>query len=257
MTKDEIINLLDDLNRTRAVATMNRSDIPPNARSSWEINIRQAQDSLLQLEADYVAALQDDSVVVALVGEGKDAWEFARIAKEEGVPLVVDIGDFYWAIAQRVEQTLSKDRTWGVSQHALTIELALNNAVDLGMKNTVHDTMQSFSSSCVPAQVDTMNMVRSTIRSRLGDDIQAMYVRKVFRESALNQQLVTEKLIGVLIVGSRDAAEATELKKAWPTALSSVVPTPSNPTTEQVVKVFQKAKKSSQKKQQTETQQKE
>lgn len=204
---------------------------------------RQAKDSLLDLQREYVALLQAQSVTLALVGPSEYVDEFASLAKAEGVVLVASVQAFYDRLATRVELGIGPNRLWNVNEYALTIQLALNEAVDLGIVDAVHDTRKPFSNTVVNDHTAVVDAVRETIRERLGDEIPCTALRAQLRERALAEKVIPEKAVPVLLLGARDAAEATAMLAGWPSPSGMVIELTSPPTADVVVKAFRKAKK--------------
>lgn len=243
MIKEKVLTLLAEIERCQTLVAMSPDDYPFQTRAGMAMAARQAKDSLVELQREYVEMLQAQSVTLALAGPQDHVAEFVRLARTEGVVLIASVNDFYEKLANRIELGIAASRLWNVNEYALTIQLALNEAVDLGIVDATHDTRKPFSNRVVPDHTAVVDAVRETVRERLGDEIPCTTLRTILRQTALREKVVPEKAIPVLLVGARDTAEATAMLAGWPSPSGVVVEVMTPPTVEAVVRCFRKAKK--------------
>ena len=156
--------------------------------------------------------------------------------------MVVDARQLYQRIADRIKPTLGNTREWTATQHAMTIDLATIEAVDAGLKDDLpYDTSIPFNTIVVTSDDHAAEIVRDTIRRRIGDDIARAVVAKELTSAALQDSYDTGRTIPVLIAGARDEQEANALQRAWP-SVSAVVPVSGPMTNDEVVATFRQIK---------------
>lgn len=237
----EMKDILAEIVRCRELVARSPDDYPRSTMAGFAIAARQARDALPDLERQYVLALQARSVTVAVVGDTEATQAFRVLAEAESVELVVDVGDLYRELSERVIKSMGHHREWTPSQHSLTIQLALSKAVDLGFKEAIYQSNLPFTSRVVPTDEDAAAAVRDTIQERLGADLPRVFMRAALTQQAIAQRLLPEQPVGVLVLGARSEAEAYELLKAWPSA-SSVCVLTGTLTADDVVDQFRRTK---------------
>jgi hypothetical protein len=237
--------LASEIQRCRKLVEMNPDDYPPNNRAAWAISVRQAKDSLADLRKEYVNRLQNQSITVILTGPPEAQRAFSMLAGEKGVKLRADVESLYEKLAQRVLPSLGAHREWGTTQHGLTIQYALNEAVDLGFQEMQHNTGLPFTAEVLGSARDAYEIVQETITGRLGYDLPRAYARKQLIDIAEREGLAPggDRPFGVVITGAQTAEEAAALLQAWPTAASEVVTLEDVPTKDFVVQTFRRLQK--------------
>lgn len=236
----DLKEMLGRVVEARRLAGMNPDDYPRNTRAGFQMAANQARAELVGLERAYLTELQRRSVTVFVLGAPADVKAFVGLAGRAGVAVCCDASDTYRRIAQKVDRSIGPDRNWTAHQHALAVENALSEAVDLGFQDANIDNRRSFQPRSVQTLEAVVEAVRETIVDRLGHDIARCALRKAIAQQAVEKGLA-DGPVGVLLHGARTEDEARELLGAW-TSASSVVTLEDRPTAKLVKECFVKTK---------------
>ncbi len=204
---------------------------------------RKATDSMDGLVAAYAKALQAKSVTIVLLGEPAHLDAFMVLAKKENVNVSVDIREFYKDIATKIWPSVAKQE-WTANQLNQTIQTVLTIGTSLGVIDIDYDYRKGFIPKHVVNLQHATELVRETIRERIGDTITRGFIYKTLVDRALASDTTDASPVPVLIVGAEDEAEANSLQQAWPSK-TAVVRIDQEPTPESVVATFHEVLKGS------------
>lgn len=236
---DQLQTLLNEIKFCKERINMSPDDYPIRLKSAYTIAAREARDRIAKLLEEYTMAVQRNSITVAVVGSTEYTAKFEELARNVGVSLVADVSAFYKKIAEKIEPSIGQGREWTPNQHSLAIQYALHEGIDLGMKEAEYDGTVAFRNSIVRNFADTVEATRDTVRSGLKDVLVNLFVRKMLRDQAVDNNLAPESEIGVLLTGLRTQDEAQALLQSWPSRASSVVALTDVPTENQVKDAFE------------------
>lgn len=195
--------------------------MPERNRQGLEMAQRQAKDELARLREEYLDALRAQAVVVAVLGSNEHVDAFVRLAREEGVQIVVDVASPYRALANGARQSMAGGTTWTFAQvQRVWTELEVTLR-ELGVRQVTRgapDIAERVLQSPEEVLAATRDLVRQTVRAQL--------IHPWMRQQLLNQALTagvdTTKSVPVLFVGAASDEEARELQAGWPSVFSVV-----------------------------------
>lgn len=196
----DIKEIIKDIKLTRKDANINYEDVPYAARGAYGIKIREAQDKLPGLYAELKSAVIPGKLTALYAaGSKKIIAEVCNFIEENG-GLAIDSNGLYEAITDVVENTYSKNRTFGVTQFVAMMEELKATAHLLDCEVFQPDFKASMEVICKDRQA-TLQHLRGIIKEFISDELNRKFISKAILDAVMSGQVDT-KQIAVVVTGA-------------------------------------------------------
>ena len=234
----ELETALKQFNEQQALANTNMDDVPMRVRSGRETQKREAAANLEGYRTAYGKALQKSLFVIAVVGEGTDA--FSKIAVEEADCLVIDGDEMLKRIIDRIEPSMGSSREFGVSQYSSLIQELRSIGMELEVESMPSPKWSE--PMAVGNRGGLLQHVRQMVESGVGLDLQTLYIQKQILAVALKSGS-DRNTIPVVVTGLPRQSATALLTKISHDGRNTFVDASIDMNKEFVLEIFNKIKK--------------
>jgi len=224
---------------TKFVSELDLDTVPYRMRPGKEAQKREAMSELENVRDAYADVLRRNTIGISVTGPG--TVDFIKKAKEEAEVLVVNVGDFYTRIADRVTPTMGPAAEFGVSQYGMVIQEL--RAIG-GELNVVSMPSPKWSEPVnVGDSQGLLKHITGMVNSSVGLDLVALYVSRQILNQALS--IGEERnTVPVVLTGLDEGFEPEFLTKTFHKGRNAVVRTDKEEvTTEFVLETLNNIKK--------------
>jgi hypothetical protein len=215
MNTRDIKDIIKEVKLARKDASINYEDVPYQARGAYGIKIREAQDKLPGLINELkLAIIPSKLVAVYATGSKKTITEVADFIQENG-GIAINTNGLYESIADRVEATYGKDRTFGVSQFVAMMNELKAVAYELSCEVTQPDFTGAMTAICKDKDAVVAH-VRGIIKEFVSDDLNRKYITKIIMDGILSGA-VDSKQVAVLVTGTQSLEDKAVLAALFAT----------------------------------------
>jgi len=196
--------LFEDYEATAKTAAINIEEMPAATRGGWGSRVREAQDHLKEVRAEYKKTLLKNAVAIFLEGDAAKIEAAVALARDNG-GVVIDANALYERLAKPAEATLSEARQWGV---------AATHRLHLGIQEVMYETglnevtMPASELPYVATYQDVVAHVKHLIRNAVGDQLNRFYVEESLARAAIEIRY-TGVTVPVLVVNAEPSEQAT------------------------------------------------
>jgi hypothetical protein len=206
MNLETILKNIDDAERLAA--------IDPNepqytrTRAGIEAAIKGAKERLLKLKNEYSATVQQNGVAIFLQGPADKVREFTNLVNEMGEAVTIDAEELYAEhFLPVLEASIGPSRAWNSNQVAIMHRLLAEVSKGLGVYLT--RAMRLPADATLATKQDTLNFIRQTIRTELGDEFNSQYLKRALAREGLKIRYMG--LVAPVIITNASPEEAVGL----------------------------------------------
>ncbi len=217
MIKRSLEEIMKDIRATEARAATDVNLIPRATRAAFEIAVRQANERLVELRAEYRARVFSNIAAFFVTGERQA--EFVATAEKNHGTIPFDATKLYRMIADRVEPSMGRNREFTINQWGLFVAAIRDVAVASGLTGSLPSPKLSGNSVVkLPTSQDLVAFLRNLIRTAMGDSLFIAYAGNEISTAALaaglTEQPVTVAVINAGIDESRALAPSFSIRRS-------------------------------------------
>lgn len=202
--KADILNELDEVQKTIDVEPNLDSPTYYRARSAWQNNIAEAKIRKAALLSELQKELLANGVAIFLIGPAGHVEEFKRIANEESSVLNIAADGLYQRLAQRIEPALGAKRTFSANENMMLISALREVGIDLKLESLSQPQLMDVAH---PENFDALvDLVRSLVRGSATDELNRVYI-----EDAVGKEGYAVRYKGTVVPVILTGATAEEI----------------------------------------------
>jgi len=191
--KNNLAKIVERIEEAQKLATFDLTEWDSRTRPGKELQKRQAQERLKELEENYNSELPKSIVKVFLNTNAEETAQLVNFLKTKEIEAIVapSVYDF---ITVRVEPALRRDRVFDSGAYIKTIEATSEAA--RGIRNWVlNKEFTEPTHQSVPTKQNLLDVVKGVVRTSFGDSLNAEYVFKNIKENCLSTRFCGDYLV--------------------------------------------------------------
>jgi len=187
--------LLASIVDTRARASIELESIPARTRASVTTMVREAQEELKKMLAQYTQQVRGSSLGILLFGDQSRIEKFLEISQKEAGVLHVKADGLYQLLAERVFRSVGPSGEFGSAQIGMLKEVLGKTLQELGLPESRPDIVTDV--VCVHDVEETTAHIRFLLRNA---NLMTPYMNKSIADAALAANF-SSKTLPVAVTG--------------------------------------------------------
>ena len=200
MTPRQLPEILKEYKETAKLAQTNLDAVPAATRPGFAVAIRQAQERLPSLKAEYLARELKNSVAAFAVGDEAKQVKFADVSREVGGTITVDARAAYEKMAKKVEPSIGRSREFSMYQSSLLDQALKELAEDTGYTGKF-ETVKFRQLKIVNTHEELVDYIRELVFASNGVTPAIIAAQNTILTESLKNDF-TGKVLAVVVVNS-------------------------------------------------------